>query len=89
MKRIKRKSYHTQDQRKQVLEAIRYVDKVIIFEEDTPLELIKKVKPYMITKGGDYEPEFVVGRGLAWIKIMDTMPGQSSSKILDFINDKT
>tara|TARA_B110000285_G_scaffold21110_1_gene20446 strand:- start:760 stop:1170 length:411 start_codon:yes stop_codon:yes gene_type:complete len=89
MRRIKRESYHTQEQRKQVLEAIRYVDKVIIFDEDTPLELIKEVKPYMITKGGDYEPEYVVGRGLALIKIMDTMPGQSSSKILDFLNDKT
>tara|TARA_B110000305_G_scaffold242030_1_gene319211 strand:+ start:4728 stop:5132 length:405 start_codon:yes stop_codon:yes gene_type:complete len=89
MERIKRKSFHKQDERKLVLEAIRYVDEVIIFDEDTPLELIKKVKPYMITKGGDYEPEYVVGRGLALIKIFDTVPGESSTKILEWLNDKT
>lgn len=89
MKRIKRESFHKQNERKLVLEAIRYVDEVIIFDEDTPLELIKKVKPYMITKGGDYEPEYVVGRGLALIKIFDTVPGESSTKILEWLNDKT
>ena len=89
MKRIKRESFHNQEDRKAVLEAIRYVDEVIIFEEDTPLELIKKVKPWMITKGGDYEPSWVVGNGLALIKIFETVPDQSSTSILEWINDKT
>lgn len=89
MKRIKRESFHSEKDRKIVLEAIKYVDEVIIFEEDTPLELIKKVKPWMITKGGDYEPSWVVGNGLALIKIFETVPDQSSTKILEWINDKT
>ncbi len=89
MKRIKRESFHNEKDRKIVLEAIRYVDEVIIFEEDTPLELIKKVRPWMITKGGDYEPSWVVGNGLALIKIFETVPDQSSTKILEWINDKT
>lgn len=89
MKRIKRESFHSEKDRKIVLEAIKYVDEVIIFEEDTPLELIKKVKPWMITKGGDYEPSWVVGNGLALVKIFETVPDQSSTKILEWINDKT
>ena len=89
MKRIKSGSFHNEKDRKIVLEAIRYVDEVIIFEEDTPLELIKKVRPWMITKGGDYEPSWVVGNGLALIKIFETVPDQSSTKILEWINDKT
>ena len=89
MKRIKRKPFHTQDNRKRVLEALKCVDEVIIFEEDTPLELIKKIRPTYITKGGDYEPEFVVGREYAMLKILDLYPSESSSKILEFINGKT
>ncbi|MBL7706143.1 MAG: D-glycero-beta-D-manno-heptose 1-phosphate adenylyltransferase [Taibaiella sp.] len=44
-----------------VLAAMQYVDAVCIFDEDTPLELIKAVKPDVIAKGGDYTPETVVG----------------------------
>lgn len=89
MKRIKRESFHNEKDRKIVLEAIKYVDEVIIFEEDTPLELIKKVRPWMITKGGDYEPSWVVGNELALVKIFETVPDQSSTQILEWINDKT
>ena len=52
---------NTQEDRKAVLLALRCVDEVIIFDEPTPLELILKVKPDIITKGGDYKPEQVVG----------------------------
>ncbi len=85
MRRIKREPFNTQENRKKVLEALRIVDEVHIFEEDTPYELIKKIKPRYITKGGDYEPEDVVGRDLAQIKIMDTYPAESSSELLEKI----
>lgn len=42
--------------RKQVLEALRCVDAVVIFDEDTPLELILELKPDIVVKGGDYDP---------------------------------
>ena len=89
MERIKRKPFHSEHNRKKVLESLRCVDEVIIFNEDTPIELIKKVKPTYITKGGDYEPEYVVGKEYAMIKILDLYPSESSSKILEFINGKT
>jgi len=55
--------------RKEVLESMRYVDRVLIFEEDTPLELIKNLRPDIIVKGGDYKPEDVVGKEFAEVLI--------------------
>jgi rfaE bifunctional protein nucleotidyltransferase chain/domain len=43
------------------LSSLRYVDHVIIFDEDTPEQLIKAVKPHILVKGGDYKPDDVVG----------------------------
>jgi rfaE bifunctional protein nucleotidyltransferase chain/domain len=47
--------------RKKVLEALKPVDLVIVFEEDTPESLIKAVKPDILVKGGDYTIENIVG----------------------------
>ena len=44
-----------------VLASLNYVDHVVIFNEDNPIELIKALKPDYIVKGGDYTPETVVG----------------------------
>jgi D-beta-D-heptose 7-phosphate kinase/D-beta-D-heptose 1-phosphate adenosyltransferase len=47
--------------RAEFLAALHIVDAVVIFEEDTPIELIKHLKPDILVKGGDYTPETVVG----------------------------
>ncbi len=47
--------------RKYVLEALRWVDCVSLFDEDTPLNLILKVKPDILVKGGDWPVEKIVG----------------------------
>ena len=44
-----------------VLAALYFVDYVIIFDDDTPLNIIKHIKPYILVKGGDYNIEDVVG----------------------------
>ncbi|HRP88836.1 MAG TPA: D-glycero-beta-D-manno-heptose 1-phosphate adenylyltransferase [Edaphocola sp.] len=44
-----------------LLAALQFVDAVCIFEEDTPLELIMACRPDVLVKGGDYQPETVVG----------------------------
>jgi len=44
-----------------LLASLSMVDAVVIFAEDTPLELIKKVKPDVLVKGGDYKLEDIVG----------------------------
>lgn len=47
--------------RAKLLAALEMVDAVIIFEEDTPLELIKQIMPDVLVKGGDYKPEEIAG----------------------------
>lgn len=51
-----------QASRARVLAALQCVDHVVIFEEDTPLELIRQVRPDVLVKGGDWSVERIVGR---------------------------
>ena len=48
-------------ERAEMICALEFVDYVVIFEEDTPLELIKKIKPNILVKGGDYSDTYVIG----------------------------
>jgi rfaE bifunctional protein nucleotidyltransferase chain/domain len=50
-----------QDSRAKVLAALRCVDAVVVFDEDTPLELITALQPDEVAKGGDWKPEQIVG----------------------------
>ena len=52
----------SQDHRAVTLAAVRYVDFVVIFEEDTPERIISLLKPDVLVKGSDYQPEEIVGR---------------------------
>jgi len=63
VKRLKGATRPVQDEntRALVLASFSFVSKVIMFEEDTPLELIKLVKPDLLVKGGDYKPEENIG----------------------------
>jgi len=72
-----------QEDRKRMLLALRSVDAVYIFDEDTPLGLIKRVKPDIITKGGDYRAEDVVGHGLAKVVILPYTEGKSTTGVID------
>ncbi len=51
-----------QQSRARVLAALQCVDFVVIFDEDTPLELIREVRPDVLVKGGDWSVERIVGR---------------------------
>jgi rfaE bifunctional protein nucleotidyltransferase chain/domain len=50
--------------RTHLLAALQMVDAVVVFEEDTPLELIRIVQPDILVKGGDWKPEQIVGSDL-------------------------
>ena len=69
--------------RKFCLEELRCVDEVIIFEEDTPYELIKKISPDIITKGGDYIVEEVIGHDLAKTIIIPFVEGYSTTRTIN------
>ena len=63
VKRLKGESrpVNKENDRKFLLENLKSVDEVIIFEEDTPLNLIKKIKPDVLVKGGDWSLDQIVG----------------------------
>ena len=73
---------YTQEDRKFFLEELRCVDEVIIFDEDDPIELIKKVKPDILTKGGDNIIENVPGHDLVKTIILPFVDGYGTSKLL-------
>jgi len=73
---------NSQKIRKETLEQLGIVDEVLIFDEDTPYETIKKTKPNIIVKGGDYTVETVVGNDLAEVVIFPTVKGYSTTDIL-------
>ncbi len=54
--------YVTEDQRAYMLSLYPFVDMIVLFDEDTPLNLIDAIRPDVLVKGGDYSPETVVGR---------------------------
>lgn len=62
-----------------VLRSIRYVDEVVLFDEDTPYELIKRLKPPIIVKGGDYSKEEVVGNDIAEVVLIPYVNGYSTT----------
>lgn len=75
--------------RKFLLESCRYVDKVILFEEDTPLQLIKIIKPDILVKGGDYNKENVVGYDIVpETVIFKYVKGYSSTASIKHIADR-
>lgn len=63
VKRLKgpERPINSEQDRAEMMSALSFVDYVVIFEEDTPLELIKKIQPDVLVKGGDYSNEYVVG----------------------------
>ena len=69
--------------------AIEIVDYVVIFDEDTPHELIKLIKPNILVKGGDYKNKKVVGQELVdELKIVEFENGKSTSLIIEKIQKK-
>ncbi|HXY75669.1 MAG TPA: D-glycero-beta-D-manno-heptose 1-phosphate adenylyltransferase [Steroidobacteraceae bacterium] len=79
-----------QAERAALLAALTYVDAVTIFDEDTPLEILKAVKPHVLVKGGDYKPAEVVGREFVEdlggrVEIVPLMPEKSTSSLVERI----
>ena len=74
---------NTQEDRKSVLLSLRCVDEVIIFDDDTPLNLIQSLKPDILTKGGDYKVSEVVGSDIVpQTVIIPFLSGYSTTNIL-------
>lgn len=89
VKRLKGPSRPVRDQlaRAVVLGALECVDAVVVFDEDTPLELVNVLRPDVIVKGGDYTPGTVVGADTVQalggrVVIIPITPGHSTTATL-------
>jgi D-beta-D-heptose 7-phosphate kinase / D-beta-D-heptose 1-phosphate adenosyltransferase len=76
-----------QEARAEVLAGLEAVDVVVIFEEDTPLELLQRVRPKVLVKGADYHIDQVVGRELVEanggeVVLVDLVPGYSTTRLV-------
>ena len=81
---------NSQKERGSILAGLKMVNAVVVFEEDTPLELIKSVQPNVLVKGGDYKAAEVVGAEeiKAWggrVEIVDFLEGYSSTGVAEKI----
>lgn len=88
VKRLKgetRPLVHEMD-RARVLAALGCVDAVVLFEQDTPTELIKLIRPDILVKGGDYKPEQLAGRQYAGqVQILNYEEGYSTTGVVEKI----
>ena len=89
VRRLKGESRPVQHERAraEVLAALEAVDLVVIFEEDTPLELIERIRPAVLVKGGDYTREQVVGHEIVEanggeVVLVDVLPGFSTTSLV-------
>ncbi len=69
-----------------IMAALQCVSAVVLFNEETPYDLIKLVQPDVLVKGSDYQPENIVGYDIVtskggMVKTIDFLPGYSTSAI--------
>lgn len=81
-----------QDSRSAVLSALRCVDAVVLFEQDTPLELIQVVRPDVLVKGGDWSPDKIVGASLVQdhggeVYSLSLVDGFSTTRLVERIRE--
>ena len=80
--------FQNEHARAEVLAALEAVDLVIVIEQDTPLELIHRLKPTVLVKGGDYKRDQVVGREVVEAQggeviLVDLVQGHSTTRIVE------
>jgi D-beta-D-heptose 7-phosphate kinase / D-beta-D-heptose 1-phosphate adenosyltransferase len=82
----KERPINTQADRAYILAALEVVNYVVIFDEDTPYELIKVIKPHTLVKGGDYKGKEVIGQDIAnELKFVNFVDGKSSTHTIEKI----
>ena len=83
----------SQEERAYILENLSFVDEVIVFDEDTPLDLIERIRPDVLVKGGDYDEDTIVGasyvKGYGGIvEIIEYLKNHSTTETLKVIRER-
>ena len=77
-----------QDDRAYILASLEVIDYVVIFDEDTPIDLITLIKPDILTKGSDYEGKEVAGQDIAKeLKLINFVNGKSTTNTIERIKN--
>lgn len=79
-----------EEERAHLMAALKCIDYVVVFDEDTPLQLIEALRPDILVKGGDYTPESVVGKELVEsyggrIELVNFVDGKSTTNVIETI----
>lgn len=79
-----------EEERVEMLSDLNFIDHIIIFDEDTPYELIRLIQPDILVKGGDYKLENIVGRDIVEsnggrVELIPLVEGASTTNIVDKI----
>lgn len=77
-----------QDQRVFALLSCKWVSEVHLFEEDTPIELIRKLNPDIIVKGSEYINQRIIGDEVSEIRLFEPRFDVSTSKIIERILER-
>ena len=92
VKRIKGEGRPVQDEtsRALILASLRFVEAIILFDEDTPYDLISMIKPDVLVKGGDYTEETIVGADIVKanggeVVTIPLVEGYSTSGLIEVI----
>jgi D-glycero-beta-D-manno-heptose 1-phosphate adenylyltransferase len=85
--------YLDEETRAYILASMSFTSAIILFEEDTPIKLIEKVRPDILVKGSDYKPSEIVGHDLvtSWggkVLTVDLTPGFSSTQVIGKLTEK-
>lgn len=81
---------NNQYDRAEVLDSLKPVDYIVIFDEDTPFSLISAIKPHVLVKGGDYMKDDIVGADIVeqnggMVIVIPFVEGKSTSSLIDKI----
>jgi len=84
---------NNQNDRALVLSALKSVDFVVLFSDETPIKLIKEILPDFLVKGGDYTPETIVGADLVRenggeVVVIPLVEGKSTTNIIEKMKQK-
>jgi D-beta-D-heptose 7-phosphate kinase/D-beta-D-heptose 1-phosphate adenosyltransferase len=80
---------NSEDERAFLLESLRCVDYIVKFDEDTPYQILSRIQPDVLVKGGDYKIEEVVGREFAGeVQLIAFIEGYSTTKTIKKINQQ-
>jgi D-beta-D-heptose 7-phosphate kinase/D-beta-D-heptose 1-phosphate adenosyltransferase len=72
-----------------ILNNIESVDWVIVFHDDTPYEVLEKIRPHALVKGGDYTVDSIIGKEFCKeVKVFNYMEGKSSTDIINRIKSQ-